>query len=160
VALALGSALDSLGLGRADTQVAAYEGAARQPTSTLPEHSIERIITQALASASGSTFSAITLPTAQNPWYDVRLRSPSDGHAFWGSRLVRVSPRGTPLPGAAGSAFAADKISVTFYPIHTGQLAGRWGQIAAFAAGILLSVTALLGVMLWRKRSTASRPAR
>jgi uncharacterized iron-regulated membrane protein len=158
VALAMGSALDSLGLGRTDTQVAAYEGAAREATPSFPEPSIERIITQALATASGSTFSAITLPTAQNPGYEVRLWSPSDGRAFWGSRVVRVSPRGTPLPSTSGSQSVADKLSPTFYPIHTGQLGGMWGRIAAFAAGVLLCVTAVLGVVLWRNRSTARRP--
>ena len=96
--------------------------------TVVPQPSVESIITQALATSSGSTFSAITLPTAQNPWYEVRLRSPSDGRAFWGSRVVRVSPGGSPLPGTAGSPFAPDKISVTFYPIHTGQLGGMWAK--------------------------------
>jgi uncharacterized iron-regulated membrane protein len=157
VALALGSGLELLGWGRTVTQVAANEGATREPTPSIPEPSIERIITQALATATGSSFSAITLPTAQNPWYEVRLRSPSDGRAFWGSRLVRVNPYGSPLSGTAGSPFVSDKISTMFYPIHTGQLGGMWGQIAAFAAGVLLSVTAVLGVVLWRNRSTARR---
>ena len=158
VALALGSALESLGVGRTDTQLAAHEGSVREPTPSFPEPSVERIITQALATASGTTFSAITLPTAQNPWYEVRLWSPSDGRAFWGSRVVRISRRGSALPSIAGSPFAEEKISVTFYPIHTGQLGGLWGQIAAFAAGVLLCVTAVLGVVLWRNRSTARRP--
>ncbi len=158
VALALGSALDSLGLGRTGTQVAAYEGAAREPTPSLAEPSIEHIITQALATASGSSFSAITMPIARNPWYEVRLRSSSDGRAFWGSRVVRVSPHGTPLPSIDKSPLAADKISAMFYPIHTGQLGGMWGRIAAFAAGVLLCVTALLGVVLWRKRNADRRP--
>ena len=158
VALALASGLDSLGLGRTDAQGASYEGAGRVPTPSFPKPPIEHIITQAIATASGSRFSAITLPTAENPWYEVRLWSPSDRQAFWGSRVVRVSPRGSPLPSTARSPFAADKISVMFYPIHTGQVGGTWGQIAAFAAGVLLSVTAVLGVMLWRNRSTARRP--
>ena len=157
MALALGSAMDSFGLGRTDTPMAVHETAASK-SAPSPQPSVETIITQALATASGSTFSAITLPTAQNPWYEVRLWSPSDGRAFWGSRLVRFSRRGSPLPSTAGSPFAPDKISATFYPIHTGQLGGMGGQIAAFAAGILLCVTAILGVVLWRNRSTARRP--
>jgi uncharacterized iron-regulated membrane protein len=154
-ALALHSALEPLGIGSEDTPVAA----ARVQSEPHPELSIERIISQALETEGGSTFSAITLPTAETPWYEVRLKSRSDGQAFWGSRAVRISRSGSLIPGKAGSPFVFDRTSSSLYAIHTGQSGGAWGEGVAFAAGLLLILTAVLGIVLWLCRRAVRQPA-
>ena len=112
----------------------------------------------ALETFPGSSFSGVSLPDEESPWYRVRLRNQGEVPRKWGTTVVWVSASdghvidaynaSTPRPGRA--------FTDTLYALHTGQIGWLVGRLIVLAIGLCLLMLIALGIPLWWKR----RPVR
>ena len=110
----------------------------------------------ALETYPSASFSGVSLPDEEEPWYRVRLRNSGELPRKWGTTIVWVSARNgwvldtydaaAPKPGRA--------VTDSMYAIHTGQAGGAIGRIVVLAIGLCLLTLIALGVPLWAKRRT------
>jgi uncharacterized iron-regulated membrane protein len=107
-----------------------------------------------------SSFSGVALPSAEEPWYRVRLRNAGEVPRKWGTTVVWVSAgdgrilgrydAAAPKPGRA--------VTDTFYALHTGQIGMLPGRAIVLAIGLCLLALIGLGIPLWWKRRAVKRP--
>jgi uncharacterized iron-regulated membrane protein len=108
----------------------------------------------ALARFPGSSFSGVSLPDEETPWYRVRIRATGEVPRKWGTtvvyvgradgRVLSVYDATRPHPGRA--------VTDTLYPLHTGQIGGVVGRVIVFLLGCALMALVALGIPLWWKR--------
>jgi len=117
----------------------------------------------ALARFPEASFSGLSMPDNESPWYRIRLLNSGEVLRKWGTTTVFVSKTGrilgaydatNPTPGRA--------VVDTLYPLHTGQIGGVVGRIIVFLLGCALLSLLPLGIALWwmRRKAEKARHAR
>ena len=112
----------------------------------------------ALTRFPGSTLSGVRLPTAEAPWYRIRVRQPQELRRVFGTTTVYVSAAGGVLAERnALSAPAARRFVDILYPVHTGEIAGIIGRATVLTIGTWLFGMLCLGTGLWSARRARMR---
>lgn len=113
-----------------------------------------RAFETALAQFQGASLSGVAFPTAEAPWYRIRVRQPAEWRRAYGTSVVyvaatdgRVLRREDALQARPTTAFLAN-----LYPVHTGEVLGLGGRLLAFAVGGWLLAMLVLGFGLWLAR--------
>jgi uncharacterized iron-regulated membrane protein len=107
-----------------------------------------------LARFPGSTITALSMPTASNAWYRVRVHAPGEVPRMYGTTTLFVSAAdGRVLREyAASAASPARTFFDLLYPFHTGELGALPGRLILLTTGILLLVMGVFGIRLWLVR--------
>lgn len=101
-----------------------------------------------------SRLTAVTMPTAENALYRIRLLAPGEIRRAYGTSVVYVDavtgmPRGnfpaseTPWPRAFIDGLFA---------FHTGEMGGSVGRLLTMALGLWLTSMIVIGTLLWWRR--------
>ncbi|WP_144095955.1 PepSY-associated TM helix domain-containing protein [Croceicoccus sediminis] len=132
------------------------------PPRTLPPHMVEapmrtgpaEAIDIAMNAFPSATLTALTMPTKGDKAYVVRLRQPGEGRKIYGMTTVIVDAttgsemaRFDPLNDSMARSFVDG-----LFPMHTGELGGLPGRIAAMLIGFWLLTLAWLGYRQWTMR--------
>jgi uncharacterized iron-regulated membrane protein len=111
-------------------------------------------ITTALGQFQGSELSGVAFPSAEQPWYRIRVRQPDEWRRVYGTSVVyvaaadgRVLRTEDALRAPAAVAFMSN-----LYPVHTGEALGVVGRVLALVVGVWLLTMLVLGVGLWLAR--------
>lgn len=113
----------------------------------------------ALRTFPDASFSGVSLPDEEDPWYRIRLRNSGEVPRKWGTTVVWVSASDGRVLSAynAGSPRPGRAFVDTLYAVHTGQIGGLFGRLIVLAIGFCLLTLITLGIPLWWKRRTANR---
>lgn len=113
----------------------------------------------ALETFPGSSFSGVSLPDGESPWYRVRLRNSGEVPRKWGTtvvwvaasdgRIIEAYDASTPRPSRA--------LIDTLYALHTGQIGWVIGRLIVLAIGLCLLMLIALGIPLWWKRRSVKK---
>lgn len=122
----------------------------------------ERAWRIAQATFPDAAFVRVTLPSARQFAYVVRLHRPGEARAWSGTTSVTVSAatgrildRYDPL-----TAPLANRLADLAYPLHSGEIAGLFGRVAVMLAGFSLPLLWITGLLAWlRKRGRRTRHA-
>lgn len=108
----------------------------------------------ALGRHSGAALSMLAMPTPEQPWYRVRVRTPDDLPRNWGTTTVFVSAtNGRVLAEHAASAGnAGSQFVKLLHPLHTGQMGGLPGRLLVMCVGVWLVLMVVLGLRLRHAR--------
>ncbi|MEO9080053.1 MAG: PepSY-associated TM helix domain-containing protein, partial [Rhodanobacter sp.] len=108
----------------------------------------------ALAHYPTAALSLVAMPSANEPWYRIRLRQPGELARVYGATtlFVDVHDGAVLLDRDAFKLPLNEKIYNAIYPIHTGDFAGPLGRTFVLAFGLWLITQAVLGLWLWRTR--------
>ncbi|MGH3626466.1 MAG: PepSY domain-containing protein, partial [Sciscionella sp.] len=141
---------------------AARDPPAIQPAASSVRHTISpsRAIAIAVARHPGSALSVLGMPTAQRPWYRIRVLEPGEPRRAFGTTVVYVGA----LKGDVLADFdalkepRATRALADAYPLHTGEFFGLPGRIMSLVDGLWLMAMALFGAQLWwtRRRQRAA----
>jgi uncharacterized iron-regulated membrane protein len=113
-----------------------------------------RALDIALARYPGSTLTALSMPTPQQPWYRVRVRAPGEVQRMYGTTTVFLSAAtgAVLLEYPASTAPWARFLYDAIYPLHTGELAGVAGRSLLAVLGLALLTMGIFGIRLWLVR--------
>jgi uncharacterized iron-regulated membrane protein len=116
-------------------------------------------VEMAETSVPGSRLTAVTMPTAADATYQVRLRAPGDWQRAYGGSLVFVDAVSGRIRGVdlAGDAPPRRKAIDLFFPIHTGQAGGLVTRLLTLSVGIWLASMIVIGARLWWLRRRVRR---
>ncbi len=117
----------------------------------------------ATAAIPGSRFVGTTMPSESDASYYAWVRAPGELYrGGYGGSLVIVDANNGTARGAwpATEAPAARAFLASFYPLHTGESLGLTGRILSMAIGLWLTVSIVLGILLWLKRRPRRGAAR
>lgn len=109
----------------------------------------------------GSRFVGTTFPSHKDASYNAWVRAPGELYRDgYGGSLVIVDANDGSIRGAwpATEASPARAVLASFYPLHTGEALGTPGRLLAMAIGLWLTITVVLGVLLWLRRSRRPDP--
>jgi uncharacterized iron-regulated membrane protein len=107
----------------------------------------------------GSRLTAVTMPSAGDDTYAIRLRAPGDWQRAYGGSFVFVDG----ATGAVRKVFLAKdapsprKAMDVLFPIHTGEAGGLPMRLLVLCIGIWLASMIVIGVRLWWLRRRARR---
>ncbi|MGN6270185.1 MAG: PepSY-associated TM helix domain-containing protein [Sphingomonas sp.] len=107
----------------------------------------------------GSRLTAVTMPSAADDTYAIRLQAPDDWQRAYGGSFVFVDG----ATGAVRKVFLAKdapsprKAMDVLFPIHTGEAGGLPGRLLVLCIGIWLASMIVIGVRLWWLRRRARR---
>lgn len=108
-----------------------------------------------------SSFSGVSLPGEDSPWYKVRVRNAGELPRKWGTTVIYVAASDGRVLGTYDAARprAARAVIDTLYALHTGQAGGSAGRVVVLIIGLLLMGLIGLGMPLWwtRRRVKAAR---
>lgn len=142
--LVFAGGLDKL-LGAEDVVITAPSS--RAPLSVTPRIAIET----AMAAVPEASLIALSPPSDDEPWYDVRLRQPDELRRAYGSTRVAVDARTGrvlmlfhPARAPPASAFVD-----ALFPVHTGEAGGLIGRLLVMLTGFGLITMIILGMRLW-----------
>jgi uncharacterized iron-regulated membrane protein len=109
----------------------------------------------------GAALSMVAMPSADEPWYLVRVRRPGDLSRNWGTAVVFVGAAdGSVLAEHAADAGNAGRTFVRLlHPLHTGQMAGLAGRLIVMCVGMWLATMVVLGLRLRHLRRQAEATA-
>jgi uncharacterized iron-regulated membrane protein len=115
-------------------------------------------VSTALSTFPCSSFSGVSLPDAEDPWYRVRLRNSGEVPRKWGTTVAWIAASDGRVLGTydAASPRPGRAFIDTLYALHTGQIGLIFGRLIVLAIGLCLLTLIALGVPLWWKR----RPVR
>jgi uncharacterized iron-regulated membrane protein len=120
-----------------------------------------RAVALALGRFPGATFSGLTMPSATQPWYRVRVRQPGELRRVYGTTTVYVDPADGAID-VVNDARAAPwrrRFLDACYPVHTGEAAGAAGRAAVLATALGVITSIVLGGCLWvRRRRPSAAP--
>ena len=127
---------------------------ARPGTPVLP---LAQAVAIGARSLPGSRFTAVTLPSAEDATYTVRMHMPSEWRRHYGYSFVYVDAVTGGVRGVfpASEAPWARAVMDDLFPFHTGEAGGVIGRLLVTAAGLWLGTMIVLGIRLWwlrRKR--------
>ncbi len=99
-------------------------------------------------------FSGMYPPNAEDPFYTIRLLTPTEPGQKFGKTAVLVSPvSGKVLVDQAANAYPIPRRLVnSLFPLHTGQIAATPGRLVNLLVGVFLLTMMGLGFALWWKR--------
>lgn len=127
-----------------------------QPTASpaAPRLSPGQAMRQALARYPDATISGVTFPSANAPWYRIRLLQADEPRQAFGRTTVYVSGDDGRLLGDYDTTRAVWRLRIfdLLYPIHTGQILGPAGRTVVLLVGAWLTVMCGLGIALWASR--------
>jgi uncharacterized iron-regulated membrane protein len=129
-------------------------GGLNAPLLASPHIDVDRAVEIATVGMAGSRAAAVFLPTQQNQAWRIQLRNP-DSEAL---DTVTVDDRSGALTKVVPQ--AGDTIAQWIRWIHEGSHSGVLWQILVFLCGILPTVFAVTGTMIWlrsRRATTAGR---
>lgn len=111
------------------------------------------------AAVPGSRLTAVTMPTAADATYQVRLRAPGDWQRAYGGSLVFVDAASGRIRGVdlAEDAPAYRKAMDLLFPIHTGQAGGLVTRLLTLSVGVWLASMIVIGARLWWLRRRVRR---
>ena len=111
-------------------------------------------IDTALAHYPTATLSLVAMPSADEPWYRIRLRRPGELARVYGATSLYVDAHDGEvlLNRDAFKLPVNEKIYNAIYPIHTGGFAGPAGRTVVLVLGLWLIAQAVLGLFLWQAR--------
>lgn len=120
---------------------------------------LDRALLAAMQRFPAADLSGAALPTADRPWYRIRLRQPGEWRRVYGTTTVYVSAADGRVLRAddALAAPTARAFLDNLYPIHTGEAGGLAGRWLAFAIGAWLFTMLTLGTSLWSARRGGRR---
>lgn len=116
----------------------------------------------ATAAIPGSRFVATTLPSPGDASYYAWVRAPGELYrGGYGGSLVIVDANDGKVRGAwpVTEADPARAFLASFYPLHTGESLGTTGRVLSMAIGVWLTVSIVLGTLLWLRRRPARKQA-
>lgn len=155
---AVAPALLSIGCGTAMVFSAQAGADAAAPLSAPPATgkpiAMAAAIDRARSRFPRAAFSGVRFPTAEAPYYTVQLRQPGEAGRIYGSTQVSVSAadgRIVDIVDPFAMAVGARTLDL-LYPIHTGEIAGIGGRIAALLIGLWLVAMTIFGFRLWLSR--------
>lgn len=121
--------------------------------------SFANAIAIALKTYPGASFSGVSLPDDEDPWYRVRLRNAGEVPRKWGTTVVWVSSRDGTVLGTYDAASPRPERAVidTAYALHTGQIGDVLGRLIVLSIGLCLLTLISLGIPLWWKRRLVKR---
>ncbi len=98
-----------------------------------------------------SELSGAAMPTAERPWYRIRVRQPQEVRRVYGTTVVYVAAADgrVLLAQDAFEAPAARSFLNLLYPVHTGEIGGLPGRLVSLACGAWLLTMLILGLGLW-----------
>lgn len=110
-----------------------------------------KAIETAMAAVPEASLIALSPPSDDEPWYNVRLLQPDELRRAYGSTRVAVDARtGVVLnifhPTRAPPAWA---FIDALFPVHTGEAGGLIGRILVLLTGLGLITMIVLGIRLW-----------
>lgn len=107
----------------------------------------------------GSRLTAVTMPSADDDTYAIRLQAPGDWQRAYGGSFVFVDGATGAIRGLSLAADAPPtrKAMDVLFPIHTGQAGGLPMRLLVLCIGIWLSSMIVIGVRLWWLRRRARR---
>ena len=159
---ALVSVTAGIGLAFADPLEVAFGAELPEPAtapSGPPHVGFAEAVSIAHSRFPASTFSGVSLPAEDSPWYRIRLRNAGELPRSWGTTVVWVGASdgrvlqsydaAAPRPGRA--------ITDSFYAIHTGQAGYVVGRFLILTIGLWLLTMISLGIPLWWVRSRGKR---
>jgi uncharacterized iron-regulated membrane protein len=125
-------------------------GGFNAPLLATPHLDIDRAAEIALASIPGSAPAAIFLPSQQTQTWRIQLRSKSDALTTAtiddrSGALTQVTPQ------------SGDKIAQWIRWVHEGSHSGVIWQVLVFLCGVLPTVFAVTGMMIWLRSRKAKR---
>jgi uncharacterized iron-regulated membrane protein len=129
----------------------------RPPTAIIPaprEVGPADAIRQALARRPEAAVSGVVFPSADAPWYRIRLLQAGEPRQAFGRTTVYVSAADGRILDDYDTLHAPwrTRFFDLLYPLHTGQILGPLGRIAALLVGFWLMAMCGLGVFLWGLR--------
>jgi len=106
-----------------------------------------------------ASFSGVSLPDDEQPWYRVRLHNSGEVPRKWGTTVVWVGSRDGQIIGTydAAKPRAGRAVTDTLYAVHTGQIGEAPGRLIVLAIGLCLLTLIGLGVPLWWKRRAVKK---
>ncbi len=132
-----------------------------EPVAALPASLLgaENAYARARAVFPQASLSAVTLPTAESPVYQVRMRQPGEWRQWTGTSVVIVHAENGAILSRfdAVQAPIANRILDSAFPVHNGEIAGPPGRILVFLAGLSLPVLYVSGLWAWLRRRKATR---
>lgn len=113
-----------------------------------------RALAVALDRFPGAQLSGASMPTADDPWYRIRVRQADEWRRVYGTSVVYVSAAdGRVLRSEdALDATLAQAFLSNLYPVHTGEVLGPVGRGLALAVATWLLAMMVLGFGLWWSR--------
>ncbi|MDB6041919.1 MAG: hypothetical protein JWM63_470 [Gammaproteobacteria bacterium] len=107
-----------------------------------------------LARFPGSTITALSMPTASDAWYRVRVHAAGEVPRMYGTTTLFVSAADGKVlrEYAASAASPARTFFDLLYPFHTGELGALPGRLILLTMGIALLVLGVFGIRLWLVR--------
>ena len=113
-----------------------------------------RALDVALGRYPGSTLTALSMPTAAQGWYRVRVRAPGELKRMYGTTTVFLSAAtgAVLLEYPAGAAPVARFLYDAIYPLHTGEMGGLVGRAVLAILGVALLTMGVFGIRLWLAR--------
>ena len=102
----------------------------------------------------GAQFAALDMPTAQRPWFAVRVKQARETRRTAGTTVVYISSRSARVLAHYDALKSPLKTRVwdALYALHTGEIGGEVGRCAAFVGGLWLLSMIALGLTLWALR--------
>lgn len=109
---------------------------------------------QALARYPDAAISGVVFPSADAPWYRIRLLQPDEPRQAFGRTTVYISGEDGRLLSDYDTTRAGWRLRVfdLLYPVHTGQMLGPAGRTVVLLVGAWLAAMCGLGVVLWSSR--------
>lgn len=123
-------------------------------TPTAAKVAPGQAIETALARYPGSTIAGVAMPSAEEPWYRIRVRQPDELRRAYGVTTLFVSASSGRIIGdfSAFEAPLARKFMDLLFPFHTGEAGGTAGRFFVVAIGLWLATMVALGIGLWWTR--------
>ena len=133
-------------------------------SGTIPDQPISvdlasRTAARALPSAG---LVSVTLPSAQKPVYQVRMRQVGEWRSWSGTSVVTLNASTGVVVDIydATKAPLANRILESAFAVHSGEVAGMTGRLAVMMAGFALPALYVLGVLSWLRRKRGARLTR
>jgi uncharacterized iron-regulated membrane protein len=119
----------------------------------------ERAIALALQRLPRSELGGAVFPTADSPWYRVRLHQPAEMRRVYGMTVVYLAGVDGRILRVEDAVAAPKRLAFmnSLYPVHTGQAMGWIGRVLALVVALWLSTMLVLGFGLWLKRRGVKR---
>jgi uncharacterized iron-regulated membrane protein len=119
-------------------------------TPVAPDAAIET----ALAQFPGAALSGVSLPSAEQPWYRIRVMQPGEWRRVYGTSVVYVAAADGRVLRAEDALRAPGRTAFlsNLYPVHTGEALGVAGRLLTLLVGVWLFSMLVLGFGLWLAR--------
>ena len=107
----------------------------------------------------GATLSIISLPSAQDPYYMIRLLQDGEIREVYGNTKMYIGALDGAILANYDQMSAPVKASIfsSFFSLHLGTPLGMFGRILVFVTGVLMIILGGFGITLWWARRSKKR---